>query len=126
MHLFPVTVIDDFFPNVQEVLDLAKTQEYERFGEANYPGVTSKDYINMTAKEFFIDTKDSDATVNYYSVLFHELTHATGHEKRLNRKNKFDDHKKSYAFEELIAETGSILFGKHFKIEKTVRPNHGP
>ena len=46
MHLFPVTVIDDFFPNVQEVLDLAKSQEYERFGEANYPGVTSKDYIN--------------------------------------------------------------------------------
>jgi len=86
--------------------------------------VPSKDYINMTSKEFFIDTKDSDATVNYYSVFFHELTHATGHEKRLNRKNKFDDHKKSYAYEELVAETGSILFGKHFKIEKTVRPNH--
>jgi len=86
--------------------------------------VPSKDYINMTPKEFFRDTKDSNATVNYYSVFFHELTHATGHEKRLNRKDKFDDHKKSYAFEELVAETGSILFGKHFKIEKTVRPNH--
>ena len=87
--------------------------------------VSSKDYINMTPKEFFKDTKDSDATVNYYSVLFHELTHATGHESRLNRKDKFDnDHTKSYAFEELVAETGSILFGKHFKIEKTIRPNH--
>ena len=87
--------------------------------------VPSKDYINMTPKEFFKDTKDSDATVNYYSVLFHELTHATGHESRLNRKDKFDnDHTKSYAFEELVAETGSILFGKHFKIEKTIRPNH--
>ena len=86
--------------------------------------VPSKDYINMTPKEFFRDTKDSNATVNYYSVFFHELTHATGHESRLNRKDKFDNHKKSYAYEELIAETGSILFGKHFKIEKTVRPNH--
>ena len=87
--------------------------------------VPSKDYINMTPKEFFKDTKDSDATVNYYSVLFHELTHSTGHESRLNRKDKFDnDHTKSYAFEELVAETGSILFGKHFKIEKTIRPNH--
>ena len=86
--------------------------------------VPSKDYINMTPKEFFRDTKDSNATVNYYSVFFHELTHATGHEKRLDRKNKFDEHKKSYAFEELIAETGSILFGKHFKIAKTIRPNH--
>ena len=86
--------------------------------------VPSKDYINMTSKEFFRDTKDSDATVNYYSVLFHELTHATGHKNRLDRKDKFDDHSKSYAFEELIAETGAILFGKHFKIEKTIRPNH--
>ncbi len=87
--------------------------------------VPSKDYINMTSKEFFKDTKDSDATVNYYSVFFHELTHATGHKNRLDRKDKFDnDHTKSYAFEELIAETGSILFGKHFKIEKTIRPNH--
>ncbi len=87
--------------------------------------VPSKDYINMTPKEFFKDTKDSDATVNYYSVFFHELTHATGHKNRLDRKGKFDnDHTKSYAFEELIAETGSVLFGKHFKIEKTVRPNH--
>ena len=86
--------------------------------------VPSKDYINMTPKEFFKDTKDSDATLNYYSVFFHELTHATGHEKRLDRKNKFDEHKKSYAFEELIAETGSILFGKHFKIAKTIRPCH--
>ena len=87
--------------------------------------VPSKDYINMTPKEFFKDTKDSDATVNYYSVFFHEITHATGHKNRLDRKGKFDnDHTKSYAFEELIAETGSVLFGKHFKIEKTVRPNH--
>ena len=86
--------------------------------------VSSKDYINMTPKEFFKDTKDSDATVNYYSVFFHELTHATGHKNRLDRKDKFDDHSKSYAFEELIAETGAILFGKHFKIEKTIRPNH--
>ena len=85
----------------------------------------AKNFINMTSKEFFKDTKDSDATVNYYSVLFHELTHATGHKNRLDRKDKFDnDHTKSYAFEELIAETGAILFGKHFKIEKTIRPNH--
>ena len=84
-----------------------------------------KNFINMTSKEFFKDTKDSDATVNYYSVFFHELTHATGHKNRLDRKDKFDnDHTKSYAFEELIAETGSVLFGKHFKIEKTVRPSH--
>lgn len=44
----------------------------------------------------------------YYSTLFHELTHSTGHEKRLNRLSKAasfgsDD----YSTEELIAEIGS-------------------
>ena len=112
--------------SIKEIDSFIKSTNVEIKNEDNNSCyyVPSKDYINMTAKEFFIDTKDSDATVNYYSVLFHELTHATGHEKRLNRKNKFDDSKKSYAYEELIAETGAILFGKHFKIEKTVRPNH--
>jgi len=112
--------------SIKEIDSFIKSTNVEIKNEDNNSCyyVPSKDYINMTAKEFFIDIKDSDATVNYYSVLFHELTHATGHEKRLNRKNKFDDHKKSYAYEELVAETGSILFGKHFKIEKTVRPNH--
>ena len=87
--------------------------------------VPSKDYINMAPKDKFQDTKESNATVHYYSTLFHELTHATGHEKRLNRQKQFDDdHKKSYAYEELIAETGSILFSKHFRIEKTIRDNH--
>ena len=87
--------------------------------------VPSKDYINMAPKDKFKDTKESNATVHYYSTLFHELTHATGHEKRLNRQKQFDDdHKKSYAYEELIAETGSILFSKHFRIEKTIRDNH--
>ena len=87
--------------------------------------VPSKDFINMAPKDKFQDTKESNATVHYYSTLFHELTHATGHEKRLDRQKQFDDdHKKSYAYEELIAETGSMLFSKHFRIVKTIRDNH--
>jgi len=40
----------------------------------------------------------------YYSVLFHELGHWSGHEKRMNRdiKNAFGS--QDYAFEELVAE----------------------
>ena len=84
----------------------------------------AKDLINMELKSNFKDTKESDATVHYYSTLFHELTHSTLHEKRLNRKNKFDDNKKSYAYEELIAEIGSILFSHEFNFTKTIRDNH--
>ena len=84
----------------------------------------------MELKSNFKDTKESDATVHYYSTLFHELTHATGHEKRLNRKDKFGTdlivgNKKSYAYEELIAEIGSsILFSHEFNFTKTIRDNH--
>ena len=75
--------------SIKEIDSFIKSTDVEIKNEDNNSCyyVPSKDYINMTSKEFFIDTKDSDATVNYYSVLFHELTHATGHEKRLNRKN---------------------------------------
>jgi len=85
----------------------------------------TKDFINMELKTNFKDTKESDATIHYYSTLFHELTHSTGHTKRLDRKNKFElDNKKSYAYEELIAEIGSIFFGYEFNITKTIRDNH--
>lgn len=50
----------------------------------------------------------------FYSVLFHELIHSTGHEKRVYREReasrRFGD--ANYAFEELIAELGaSFLCG---------------
>jgi len=87
------------------------------------------DFINMTSKINFKDTKEADATVHYYSVLFHELTHSTGHESRTGRMKKNADKYKwwltdNYAFEELVAELGSVLFGQQFNIEKTIRGNH--
>ena len=87
-----------------------------------------KDYINMEYKTNSKDTEESNATVHYYSTLFHELAHSSGHEKRTNRiktnLNKFGSHTTEYAFEELVAEIGSILLGHEFNIEKTVRDNH--
>ena len=88
----------------------------------------SHDYINMELKSNFKDSEESNATVHYYSTLFHELTHSSGHESRTNRiktnLNRFGSHTKEYAFEELVAEIGSILLGHQFNIEKTVRDNH--
>jgi len=87
------------------------------------------DYINMTSKINFKDTKEADATMHYYSVLFHELTHSTGHESRTGRMKKNAEkyswwNRDNYAFEELVAELGSVLFGQQFNIEKTIRGNH--
>ncbi len=87
------------------------------------------DYIHMTNKENFIKTSYGDETSNYYSVLFHELIHSTGHTQRLDRfkdnDKKFKDNaQQSYAFEELIAECGAIMLCQKFNLEKTIRVDH--
>ncbi|MBK6284898.1 MAG: DUF1738 domain-containing protein [Draconibacterium sp.] len=46
----------------------------------------------------------------YYSTLYHELCHATGHARRLNRHSKFPNHhfgSIDYSQEELVAEMGA-------------------
>jgi antirestriction protein ArdC len=56
----------------------------------------------------------------FYGTLFHELTHATGHEKRLNRRPSdepryFGD--PDYSREELVAEMGAAFLCGHVGIE---------
>jgi antirestriction protein ArdC len=55
-----------------------------------------------------------DRTEGYYSTLFHELTHATGHAKRLARPSFDKNHaapfgSEPYAREELVAELGAAF-----------------
>ncbi|KKC27187.1 ArdC family protein [Sphingomonas sp. SRS2] len=59
--------------------------------------------------------------INYYRTCLHELTHATGHSKRLGRdlKNAFGS--KDYAREELVAEMGSAFLCAALGIVPTVR-----
>ena len=48
----------------------------------------------------------------YYSTLFHELTHSTGHAKRLNRDGIVGVHffgDEGYSKEELVAEMGAAF-----------------
>jgi len=47
---------------------------------------------------------------HYYSVLFHELVHSSGHSRRLNRFAGEEGGKmEQYSFEELVAEFGSAF-----------------
>ena len=80
------------------------------------------DYIGMPDLEQF---KDSES---YYSVLLHELMHWTKTEKRCNRLNeRFEKRmgkEHSYAFEELVAELGSIFLGIELKVQATPQPTN--
>ena len=53
-----------------------------------------------------------DSPEEYYSTLFHELTHSTGHERRLNRATLTDlcpFGSTNYSKEELVAEMGAAF-----------------
>ena len=56
--------------------------------------------------------KDFNSMEHYYSILFHELAHSTGHAKRLNRDSLTSStHFGSdiYSEEELVAEIGAFM-----------------
>ena len=53
----------------------------------------------------------------FYSVLFHELTHATGHGSRLDRLDSSTFGSEAYGREELVAEMGSAFLCGHCGIE---------
>jgi antirestriction protein ArdC len=76
------------------------------------------DCVGMPERERF------DSEASYFATLFHELVHATGHEKRLNRasiteRNGFGSD--PYCKEELIAELGSaFLCGYAGIVDRTI------
>lgn len=64
------------------------------------------DTVDLPARRSFASPE------GYYSVVFHELTHATGHEKRLHRKTLVAGapfRSPTYSREELVAEMGAAF-----------------
>ncbi|PZW41633.1 antirestriction protein ArdC [Mesonia algae] len=83
-------------PNAPKIL-------FEGDQPAYYPDTDS---ILMTPIEAFKDEQ------SYYTTIFHELTHSTGHGKRLKRfavSSRSESTKRDNAFEELIAEMGAVF-----------------
>ena len=82
----------------------------------------SLDRVDMPKVETFKKMED------FYSVLFHELTHSTGHESRLNRKGVGSSDGEwsafgstPYAKEELVAEMGAaFLCSQAGIVERTI------
>src|ERR1035437_419035 len=77
-----------------------------------------EDCVGVPARERFERTED------YYSTVFHELVHSTGHEKRLNRSTLTESAgfgSNPYCKEELIAEMGAAFLCGQAEIgERTI------
>ncbi|MDA2937173.1 zincin-like metallopeptidase domain-containing protein [Acidobacteria bacterium AH-259-A15] len=80
----------------------------------------SVDTVNMPQPEAF--TSDEE----FYSTLFHELTHSTGHQSRLGRldtDNLAPFGSRDYSQEELVAEMGSAFLCGHCGIVDRIIDN---
>lgn len=77
----------------------------------------SRDKVILPQREAFYSPEE------YYTTLFHELGHSTGHETRLNRDmtGMFGDH--SYSKEELIAEFTAAYLANLTGIEHKTEEN---
>ncbi len=73
------------------------------------------DSVHMPEQSYF------DSETAYFSTLFHELSHATGHPSRLGRKSLMENKgidatgeaRKVYAEEELVAEMSAAFLNAH-------------
>ena len=78
------------------------------------------DIIKMPLKEKFFSVEE------YYSTLFHEMAHSTGHECRLNRKTLLEANSQGsgvYSKEELVAEITSAFLCAEAGIQNQVFEN---
>lgn len=82
------------------------------------------DYITIPHQMRFAGTDTSTPTESYYSTVFHELIHWTGHWKRLGRNLSSRFGSADYAMEELIAELGAAYLCAEFLVLHMPRKDH--
>lgn len=84
----------------QRLNDTLRIHNDEVSGEAFYRPSTDEIIVPMMEQYEVVE--------EYYSTLFHEMTHSTGHASRLNRLDKKASFgNKEYSKEELVAEIGA-------------------
>lgn len=82
------------------------------------------DYISIPEQLRFSGTDTSTPTESYYSTIFHELVHWTGHWSRLARNLTSRFGSADYAMEELIAELGAAYLCAEFLVLHMPRKDH--
>lgn len=110
----------DSIDKAEEIVDkyIDRPMIMHNTSEAYYS--PSDDRVSIPHKEQFKDVE------KYYSTLFHEFIHSTGHKKRLNRNgvsNVTIFGSKKYSKEELVAEIGSAMLCSMAGIEQVTIDN---
>lgn len=129
-NVFHISQVDGIEPKEQlKISDLEPIEEAENIKNEYmnrehlkiFEKVTNRafytptfDYIEVPCKEQYQDIEE------FYSTLFHEMIHSTGHKNRLNRPDmqgivRYGSEK--YSKEELTAELGSAMIINILRIE---------
>jgi antirestriction protein ArdC len=80
----------------------------------------TQDLLRVPLRESF------DTAEEFYSTLFHEMTHSAGHATRLARNDLLEFHSfgdESYSREELVAEMGASMLSGLAGIDQVTLPN---
>ncbi len=110
----------DKIKQCERIIDTWKDKPEVRHGKQQASYMPFSDLVNMPMFETFINSEE------YYSTLFHELTHSTGHEKRLNRQGITEITPFGtplYSKEELVAEMGAAFLCGFTGIDPTTIDN---
>ncbi|GFE56801.1 ArdC family protein [Geobacter sp. AOG1] len=107
-------------PGPEQIIKNMPLRPELRFGGNKAYYSPSLDYIQLPNLSTF------DSPEEYYSTLFHELVHSTGHISRLGRKSilepsYFGSHE--YSKEELVAEMGAAFLCGYTGIEQRTIEN---
>ena len=130
INVFHVSQVEGVEPKTIKLIEHNSVEEAEQIksGYVDRENVTikelvtdrafyspSKDFIQVPCKEQYKDLME------FYSTLFHEMVHSTGHRDRLGRLDctvQFASFgSEDYSKEELIAEIGSAFLMNHIGIE---------
>ena len=101
-------------------------RDYLRLGPQLVEGGLRAAYSPSMDNLFMPDRDRFESAAGYFSTLFHEMTHSTGHAKRLARKDLLESHgfgDASYSREELVAEMGAAMLCGVVGIEQLTVPN---
>ncbi|MBQ8347407.1 MAG: DUF1738 domain-containing protein [Alphaproteobacteria bacterium] len=130
-YVFNAEQVEGYSEEIQETkkIDVEAVTEINKFfdnteipykygdGSAAYY-VPSKDLVVIPARE------NCTGLTEYAATFSHEMTHATGHKKRLARNMFANKGTQAYAYEELIADIGAGMVCSHIGYDYAFSKNN--
>lgn len=120
----------DMINKDNQTIEKAEKIVTDYFSRKSAPSLKEKKGVPCYIPKFDIvcmpNISDFTNSELYYSTVFHEMVHSTGHKDRLNREGvtgEISFGSKTYSNEELIAEIGASILSAHANIDNETLEN---